>query len=301
MSESKFAIYAALIADFVIAAVKFVAAIITRSSAMMSEGIHSLVDTINEILLLVGIKSSQRPADERRPFGYGKELYFWAFVVSLLIFSLGGCISIYEGILQLRHPSVMEDVQWNYIVLGVAFVFNTFSFITALRAFNRKRREEYFWEAVTTSKDPTTFVVLFEDAAGLLGVIVAFLGIFFGHLYGSLYADGIAAIVIGVILIAVSVVLVRESKGLLMGEPAGKKVLRDIVKITENDPSIRKVLRHYSMYMSPDEVVLQLRTVFRDNLTATEITTAIDRIEKKIQQKFPRVKQIFIEPASVDE
>lgn len=301
MSESRFAIYAALIADFAIAVTKFIAAVVTASSAMMSEGIHSLVDTVNEILLLVGIKSSQRPADEDRPFGYGKELYFWSFIVSLLIFTLGGCISIYEGIQELRQPTPVENVFWNYIVLGIAFLFNAFSFLTAWKAFNKKRKEMYFWEAVTTSKDPTTFVVLFEDAAGLLGIIVAFLGVFLGHLYHNRYADGIAAVAIGVILIAVSVLLVRESKGLLMGEPAGKKVLNDIVHITENDPSTRKVLRHYSMYMSPDEVVLQLRTVFRDDLTTGDITTAIERIEKKIQQKFPRVKQIFIEPAALEE
>jgi cation diffusion facilitator family transporter len=246
-TSSKFAIYVALLADFAIAATKFAAAIITGSSAMMSEGVHSLVDTVNEILLLVGIKSSKKPADENRPFGYGKELYFWSFIVSLLIFSLGGCISFYEGVMHLRHPSPIENVLWNYIVLAIAFVFNTFSFIAAMKAFNKQRREESFWEAVAVSKDPTTFVVLFEDAAGLLGIVVAFLGVYLGHLYNNPFFDGIASIVIGIILIAISVLLVRESRSLLMGEPASKKALSEIIKITESDPSVIKVLRHYSM------------------------------------------------------
>jgi len=299
MASSKFAIYIALIADLAIAIIKFVAAIITGSSAMTSEGVHSLVDTVNEILLLVGIKSSRKPADEHRPFGYGKELYFWSFIVSLLIFSLGGCISFYEGVIHLLHPELIENVLWNYIVLAIAFVFNIFSFIAAMKAFNKQRREENFWEAVTVSKDPTTFVVLFEDAAGLLGVIVAFLGVYFGHMYKDPSFDGIASIVIGIILIAISVLLVRESKGLLMGEPASPKALNEIIGITESDPSIQKVLRHYSMFMSPEEVVLQLTTVFKDDTTAKEITKAIGRVEKKIQERFPRVKQIFIEPAEM--
>jgi cation diffusion facilitator family transporter len=299
MASSKVAIYTALIADLAIGIIKFAAAIITRSSAMMSEGIHSLVDTVNEILLLIGIKNSQKPADENRPFGYGKELYFWSFIVSLLIFSLGGCISIYEGIIQLRHPVFIENVSWSYIVLAVAFAFNTFSLIIAMKAFNRQRRESPFWEAITVSKDPATFVVLFEDAAGLLGVIVAFLGVYLGHLYNNSSFDGIASIVIGVILIAVSVLLVRESRSLLMGEPASKETLDEIIRITEDDPSVSKVLRHYSMYMAPEEVVLQLSTVFKDTLTTKEITAAIDRVEQQIQEKFPRIKQIFIEPAKM--
>ena len=299
MVSSKFAIYIALIADLAIAIIKFIAAIITGSSAMTSEGVHSLVDTVNEILLLVGIKSSRKPADEHRPFGYGKELYFWSFIVSLLIFSLGGCISFYEGIIHLLHPELIENVLWNYVVLAIAFVFNTFSFIAAMKAFNKQRREQSFWEAVTVSKDPTTFVVLLEDAAGLLGVIVAFIGVYLGHSYNNPSFDGIASIVIGIILIAVSVLLVRESKALLMGEPASPKALNEIITITESDPVIQKVLRHYSMFMSPEEVVLQLTTVFKDDITAKEITKAIRRVEQKIQEKFPKVKQIFIEPAEM--
>lgn len=266
---------------------------------MMSEGVHSLVDTVNEVLLLVGIKKSKKPADEKRPFGYGKELYFWSFIVSLLIFSLGGCISIYEGIIHLLHPVPLASALWSYIVLGVAFVFNTFSIFYALSAFNKERREEMFWDAVRLTKDPTTLVVLFEDAAGLLGVIIAFLGIYLEHVYNEPLFDGIASIAIGAILIAVSFFLVRESRSLLMGEPASRKALDEIIRITESDPSITKVVRHYSMFMSPEEVVLQLSAVFRDEVTAKGITAAIDRIEEQIKERFPRIKQIFIEPAKM--
>ena len=183
------------------------------------------------------------------------------------------------------------------MVLAVSFLFNTFSLITADRAFNRQRKEDEFWEAVKESKDPTTFVVLLEDAAGLLGVLVAFPGILLDNLFKNGIYDGIASLVIGVILIAVSVLLVKESRSLLMGEPAGKKALAEIIKITESDPAVSKVLKHYSMCMAPEEVVLQLRTVFKDDLTTKQITAAIERVEKQIQEKFPRVKQIFIEPA----
>jgi divalent metal cation (Fe/Co/Zn/Cd) transporter len=201
--------------------------------------------------------------------------------------------------MHLLHPALIENVLWSYIVLAIAFVFNTFSFMSAMRAFNEQRREENFWEAVTVSKDPTTFVVLFEDAAGLLGVIVAFAGIFFGHRYNNASFDGIASILIGLILIGISLLLVRESRSLLMGEPASKKALDEMVRLTESDPSIIKVVRHYSMFMSPEEVVLQLSAVFNENVTAKEITAAIKRVEGRIQQKFPRVKQIFIEPSEL--
>jgi cation diffusion facilitator family transporter len=297
MPSSKSSVYTALIADGAIAVTKFIAAFISGSSAMMSEGVHSLIDTINEILLLAGMRKSRKPADENRPFGYGKELYFWSFIVSLLIFSLGGCISIYEGIIRLKQPHAPEDAELNYIVLAISFVFNSFSLITAYKAFNKQRREEEFWDAIIESKDPTTFVVLLEDAAGLLGVVVAFAGILFDNLYNNGVYDGIASVVIGAILIAVSFVLVKESRSLLMGEPAGKKTLKEIIKIAENDSSIEKVVRHYSMYMAPEEVVLQLRTVFKDDLTTKEITTAIKRVQAQIKKKFPRITQIFIEPA----
>ncbi|HEY6975400.1 MAG TPA: cation diffusion facilitator family transporter [Chitinophagaceae bacterium] len=299
MASSKLPVYSALVSDLAIAVSKFIAAAVTGSSAMISEGIHSVIDSINQILLLIGIRSSKKKPDENRPFGYGKELYFWSFVVSLLIFSLGGGVSFYEGIVRLYHPVNLENASWNYIVLAIGFAFTIFSVIITLKAFNKQRGDTPFWEAIKQSKDPSTFIVLLQDVGDLLGLIVAFLGVYFGHLFNNSHSDGIASIVIGLILMAISGVLVRESRSLLMGETAGKKTLRDIVKLTEADPSVIKVKRHFSMYMAPEEIVLQLITVFKDGLTTSQIAEAIERIQKNIKRKYPRFKQIFIEPGLV--
>ncbi len=232
MAASKLPIYTALAANFAIAVTKFIAAAVTGSSAMISEGIHSLVDASNEILLLFGIKKSKKPADETRPFGYGKELYFWAFIVSILIFGVGAGISFYEGITHLEHPVLIKDPFWNYIVLGIAFIFDGVSFITAYKEFNIQRGTTPFWLAIKKSKDPSTFVVLLEDAADLLGLTVAFLGVYFGHLFNEPVYDAVASLLIGVILTAISVVLARESRSLLMGESAGHRTLADVKSIT---------------------------------------------------------------------
>ena len=238
MPASKLPVYTALAANLAIAVTKFIAAGVTGSSAMISEGIHSLVDTLNEILLLLGMERSKKPADARRPFGYGKELYFWAFIVSILIFGIGGGVSFYEGITHLQHPELIRDPLWNYIVLGVAFALDGASFLTAQREFNRQRGSQSFWGAVKRSKDPSTFVVLFEDAADLLGLIVAFLGVFLGHELNNPYLDGVASILIGVILTAVSVLLARESRSLLMGESMSETTLGEIITLVDIDPAV---------------------------------------------------------------
>jgi cation diffusion facilitator family transporter len=294
---SRLFIYVALAADIGIAITKFIAASVTGSSAMISEGIHSVIDSINQLLLLLGIKKSKKKADAKRPFGYGKELYFWSFIVSLLLFSVGGCISFYQGILRLKKPASLEDQTWNYIVLAVAFVFTAISGTITFRKFNKERGELGFFEAIKQSKDPTLFIVLIGDLGDLVGLLIAFLGVFLGHLFHNPYYDGIASMVIGIFLIIISLLLVRESRSLLMGETVSRKTLREIISLTEADPSILKVKRHFSMYMGPEEVVLQLIAVFKKDLTTLQITQAIKRITKNIQEKFPRIKQIFIEPA----
>jgi cation diffusion facilitator family transporter len=296
MAASKVPIYSALAANIAIAITKFVAAGITGSSAMLSEGIHSLVDATNELLLLLGIHKSKKPPDENRPFGYGKELYFWAFIVSLLIFAVGGGISFYEGIMHLRHPTAIVDPFWNYIVLAIAFALDGYSCLTAIKEFNRQRGSTSFWSAVKRSKDPSTFVVLFEDVADLLGLAVAFLGVFLGHLYNNPYLDGIASIIIGLILAGVAMLLARESRSLLMGESADKKVLESVIRIAECDSLVVKVKRSLSMYMAPEEIVLVLITVFDKNSSTVGITDAMERIREKIKQKHPSITQIFIQP-----
>ena len=296
MASPKLPIYSALAANLAIAITKFIAAGVTGSSAMLSEGVHSVVDATNELLLLLGISRSKRPADEARPFGYGKELYFWAFVVSLMIFGVGGGISFYEGIVHLQHPEPIKNPLWNYVVLGVAFLFDGASFITALKAFNAQRGDRTFWTAVKKSKDPSTFVVLFEDAADLLGLIVAFLGVWLGHKYNNPYLDGAASIIIGLILAGIAVILARESRSLLMGESAGRSTLQSVEHIAAADPAVRKVVRNLSMFLGPEEIVLVLTVSFKDDLNTIQITEAVRRIRDSIQWEYSFFKQIFIQP-----
>jgi cation diffusion facilitator family transporter len=296
--KSKLFIYISLAVDLSIAVSKFIAAAITGSSSMVSEGVHSVIDAISQVLLIWGIKTSMKQPDAERPFGYGKELYFWSFMVSLLIFIVGGCISFYEGLTRLTKPGFEGSANWNYIVLAIAFVFNMVSMVAALKAFNRQRGHVTFWKAVILTKDPSVIIVLLGDFGDLLGLMVAFLGVFLGRLMHNPYYDGIASIIIGVILILISGLLVRESKSLLMGETSSRKTLRRIVAITEADKSVIKVRKHFSTYMGPEEILLQLNTVFKDDLNTRQITDAIERITKTIQGEFPRVKQIFIEPVA---
>lgn len=263
---------------------------------MISEGIHSLVDTGNEILLLYGIHRSKKPADAVRPFGYGKELYFWAFIVSILIFAVGGGISFYEGITHIQHPEPMKDPKWNYYVLGFAFLFDGISFITAIKEFNRQRGSIPFWKFVNISKDPSTFVVVFEDAADVLGLIVAFLGVYLGHQLNNPYFDGAASIIIGLLLTFISIMLARESRSLLMGETADRGLLERISVIVKSDPSIRNSELPLSMYMAPEEVLLLLKVSFNAELKSNEIAVAIQRIRENIEREYPTVKQVYVEP-----
>jgi cation diffusion facilitator family transporter len=222
-------IYVALVTDILITVTKFTAAIITGSSAMISEGIHSTIDSISQLLLILGFKTSKKKADARRPFGYGRELYFWSFIVSLIIFIVGGCISFYEGITRLQRPAPEGSATLDYIVLAIAFVFTGISAWTSMKAFNKERGRTSFWRALKQSKDPATFIVLLSDMGDLAGIIIAFLGIYLGHRFKNPYYDGIASMLIGVILVIISLLLVSESKSLLMGESIGRKTLRDIL------------------------------------------------------------------------
>jgi cation diffusion facilitator family transporter len=295
--KSKLFIYVALAADIGIAVTKFIAAAVTGSSAMVAEGIHSIIDSVNQLLLLLGIKRSKKRPDAKRPFGYGKELYFWSFVVSLLLFSIGGCISIYQGILRLKQPARDESQLWNYIVLAVSFLFTAATLIVSLKKFNKERGDLGFFEAIKVSKDPSLFIVLLGDIGDLIGLLIAFLGVYLGHRFHNPYYDGVASIVIGVFLIVISLVLVKESKSLLIGESISRKTMRKILALAKADPSIIKIKRHFSIYMAPEEVVLQLIAVFKKDLTTHDITEAIKRISKNIEEEFPRIKQIYIEPA----
>lgn len=297
--SSKVAIVAALAANLAIAIIKFIAAGFTGSSAMLAEGIHSVVDTANEWLLLLGLRKSQRPAHEGRPFGYGRELYFWSFIVAIFIFAIGGGISVYEGIEHLRHPTPVGNPLWNYVVLGLAFLFDGASFLVARRTFNAQRKGRSFWRAFRSSKDPSTFVVLFEDAADLLGLIVAFLGVFLSHYFNNPALDGIASLLIGVILLVVAVLLLRENKSLLLGEPAEAAMLQEVTTLVTADAAVVATDAPLSSYLSPHEILLVLRVEFQPTLTAMQLTEAVDRLEAAVQNRYPDVRHVFVEPCFV--
>lgn len=294
--KSKAFIYIALASDLLIAITKFVAAGFTHSSAMVSEGVHSIIDTISQLLLLWGVVVSKKKADEARPFGYGRELYFWSFVVSLIIFMMGGCISLYEGILHFKKPETSANETWNYVVLGASFVFTAVSSYSSFKAFNRQRGDTGFWQAVTNSKDPSIFIVLLGDLGDLVCLVIAFVGVWLSHALHNPHYDGIASVFIGVVLLFISLVLVRESRSLLMGETVRKATMKQIVAITEADPAVQKVQKQLTLYLSPEEIILQMTAVFKQGLTTSQITDSISNIIGSIQKKFPLIKQIFIEP-----
>ncbi len=293
--SSKTAIYAAIGANLAIAISKFTAAAFTGSSAMISEGIHSVVDTGNGLLLLLGIRRSQRAPDERHPFGHGKELYFWSLIVAVLIFAIGGGMSFYEGIAHIRHPKPLSDPTWNYVVLGMAACFEGVALYLAMKQFNTTRHGRSFIKALKASKDPGNFAVIFEDTAALLGLLVAALGVFLGHQLDNPYLDGVASLVIGLILSATAAFLAYESKGLLIGEGADPIVVAGLEKIIEDEPGIQSVRPPLTMHFGPNEVFLALDVNFKPELTAIEVEQAVVLLETNIRQAFPDIKRIFIE------
>jgi cation diffusion facilitator family transporter len=295
MTKSRIAIYGAIVANVAIAVTKFLVAGITGSSAMLSEGIHSAVDTFNGVLLLVGLKLSQRPATPEHPFGHGKELYFWGLIVAVLIFGLGGGLSFYEGVQHVRHPEPLHDPMWNYVVLGAAAVFEGVSFAIALRQFLREAGDTPFWEALHRSKDPTTYTVLAEDAAALVGLLVAALGIALSHRFDKPELDGAASLVIGLLLAGVAVALVRESRGLLIGEGIRPETARAIRSIALAQPKVRDVGRILSMYVGPDDVLVTMDLDFDEGTAATDAAAAIAAIERQVRERYPMIKRLFIE------
>ena len=297
--SAKKTIYAAMAANFAIAVIKFIAASFTGSSAMLSEGIHSVVDTGNELLLLLGLRLSKKPADDSHPFGYGQELYFWTLIVALFIFAIGGGMSIYEGINHLRNPEPLTDPRWNYAVLGLAVIFEGYSWNIALQQFLASKNEDSFWTAIRASKDPIVFTVLFEDTAALVGLLVAFIGVFSGHLLGNVYLDGVASIVIGVILCGVAILLASESKGLLIGEGATAETVASIREITNSDPAVDKVVKVLTLHFGPQEILLNLEIKFVQDLATEQLAIAVERLENSISSQHSEIQNIFIEAKSI--
>jgi len=293
--SSRKVIYAAFAGNLLIAITKFVAAGMTGSSAMLSEGIHSVVDTGNQILLLYGLKKAEQPADEHFPFGHGKEVYFWSFVVALLIFAVGAGVSAYEGVLHILDPHPIENPMVNYIVLALAMLFEGASWFVAVREFSKLKGKRGYIEAVRSGKDPSTFVVLFEDSAAMLGLMVAFAGVFLGSWLENPYFDGAASIVIGLILGATALWLAYETKGLLIGESASQRIvagIRDIVRKYESVEHVNEVL---TMHMGPEYVLANVSVDFTDTATAGDVADVVNEIDGAIKAAFPVVKRVFIE------
>lgn len=292
---SKKVIYAALAGNGLIAITKFIGASITGSSAMLSEAIHSVVDTGNQGLLLYGIKQSNKPKDERHPFGYGMEIYFWAFVVAILIFAVGSGISIYEGLHKLSNPSEIRSPHINYIILSLALIFEGVAWYIAYKEFGKVRGKQTIIEAVRHSKDPTVFTVLFEDTAAMLGLIVAFIGVYAAAELGVEWADAVASLFIGFILGGTAILLAYETKGLLIGEAASPALVSDVRSIVDKRKSILHVNELRTMHMGPYDILLAISIDFKDDMTAVEVESRISELEKKIKSKYPEIKHLFIE------
>jgi cation diffusion facilitator family transporter len=292
---SRIAVYGAIVANVAIAVTKFIVAGLTGSSAMLSEGVHSLVDTGNDALLLVGLKRAERPASAQHPYGHGKELYFWSLIVAVLIFGVGGGVSLYEGILHIRHPEPLRDAMWNYVVLAAAFVFEGISFGIAWREFSKARGDTPFWEALHHSKDPSSYTVLAEDGAALAGLLIAAGGVWCSHALDRPELDGVASVLIGLLLAGVAVLLIRESRGLLVGEGLRPETAQAIRGMVQEETSVREVGALLSMYIGAEEVLVTLDATFDSATPVGEVATAIHRIEARVRERFPKISRIYVE------
>jgi cation diffusion facilitator family transporter len=300
MPRPQLAVYGAIAANVAIAVTKFIVAAITGSSAMLSEGIHSAVDTGNGVLLLIGKRLSERKATAEHPFGHGKELFFWSLIVAVLVFGLGGGLSIFEGVQHVLDAAPIRDPTWNYVVLAAAALFEGTSFAIALRVFLREKGDRPFWSALHASKDPTTYTVLAEDAAALAGLLVAAIGIFVSHRYDMPQADGVASLVIGGILAGVAILLVREARGLLIGEGIRADTAAAIRELLERHPLVRRVGPLLSMYIGPEQVLLTLDVEFDPQASAGDISNAVKVLESEIRTRFDKITRIYIEARMAD-
>jgi cation diffusion facilitator family transporter len=295
-------VVAAIVANLVIAIIKFIAAALTGSSAMISEGIHSLVDTGNGCLLLVGLKDAKKPADAHHPFGHGKALYFWTNIVAISIFGIGGGMSLYEGfthVTTVDPHAEMGDPTAAYIVLGIALVVEGASFAIAIRTFLKAKGKLSARQFIDRSKDPSLYAVVFEDSAAMLGLVFAFLGIYLGHLLHNPYLDGVASIAIGLLLMSVAWFLASRTKGLLMGEGVNPDELEDIRRRVESDPTVERAGDILTMYMGPHELLINMGVCFVDGATDEQMHAAIHRIEADLYTGYPETKRVYIEIESL--
>jgi len=295
-SGSKTVIYAAVAGNLLIAATKFVAAGWTGSSAMLSEGVHSLVDTGNGLILLYGLRRAARPPDLTHPFGHGRELYFWSFIVALLVFAVGAGVSFYEGVSHIIAPRHASNLTANYVVLGVSVLFEGYTWRIALKEFRAAKGSLGYYAAVRQSKNPSVFTVLFEDTAALIGLLIAFLGITAAAYFGRPEFDGVASLLIGAILALTAIVLARESKALLLGEAALPQVQDEILATVRGDPDVERVNGLTTVHLGPDQIVVALSLEFRDNRSTADIEACVERIEAKLREDRSDIASVFVKP-----
>jgi len=299
--ETRQAVIAAIAGNLLIAVSKFIAAGFSGSAAMLSEAFHSLVDTGNDLLLLYGMRRSRRPPDVEHPFGYGHELYFWTLMAGMLFFALGGGMSIVTGFMHLAQPKPPEDAGWTYAVIAMAMVFEGGSWYYGFRAFRTERRGRGIVETIRVSKDPATFSVLLEDSAALAGLVLAFLGIFLSTRLDAPWIDGAASILIGVLLCLVSVVMIYESKGLLVGEGVARPTIEGVRAILSADPSVERVDKLLTLYLGPQEVMLAVELRFRADMNVADIRSTLSRLNRAIRERYPKIRRIFLDTTAIGE
>jgi len=294
--ESRKAVYAALLGNILVALTKFVAAFLSGSSSMMSEGLHSLVDTGNQALLLYGYRRSRRQPDAAHPLGYGRELYFWSFMVAVLLFTLGAGASAYEGISHIRHSRPIQFVTVNYVVLALSFLFEASSWWVALGIFRRSKGTRSYWRAVRESKDPPAFMVLFEDSAALIGIAIAATGIFLADRTGIGAFDGVASLMIAAVLAIAAILVARESKDLLIGERASDRVAQSIADLARSEPGVERASRILTIHLAPEQIVAALDLEFADELKTPQIERSVQALEQQVREKHPEVVALFVKP-----
>jgi len=294
--ESRKAVYAALLGNVLVALTKFVAAILSGSSSMMSESLHSLVDTGNQALLLYGYRRSNREPDRTHPLGYGRELYFWSFMVAVLLFTAGAGGSVYAGIVHIRDPRPIEYVTVNYLVLALSFVFEAGSWWVAFGIFRRRKGARSYWRAVRDSKDPPAFMVLFEDTAALIGIAIAAAGIFLADRTGIPELDGLASLLIGAVLAVAAILVARESKGLLIGERASDRIANSIAELARSEPGVEGTSGIFTIHLAPEQIVAALDLEFVDELKTPQIERSVQELERRVREKHPEVVALFIKP-----
>jgi cation diffusion facilitator family transporter len=301
------AVLGALFANALITVLKFSAAVITGSSGMMAEALHSLADTTNQVFLLLGLRFFKRPASQKHPFGYGKERFFWSFIAAIFIFGVGSTYAIYEGIAKLSHPHAPENLEWAYWVLGISFVLEGASIALAIWQETKEAHHEglTFFAYLRESKDPTAKTVIFEDSAALLGIVIAGVGIYLTDHHtgpgGGAYWDGVASIAIGLVLAVVAFVLARTSRGLLLGEAANPKSVQAIAEAIESHPNVVKLVELLTMHLAPKQILLNAHINVRDDLKTGDIVQTVEEVEDLIKRAEPKVEMIFLETARQSE